>query len=107
MWRQGECIVCVCVCTRTHTSSEKVGILIAVLDINVTIYASVVTISKIRRQCDVIWSGSSLVSSATVALSAAVDRSWKVERPLAYCDMVKISHPHYSITLCQMTLFFS
>ena len=62
-----------CVCT--HNSTEKVGILITVLQINVTIHAFVVTISKIRRQCDLIWCESSLVSTATVVLSAAADRS--------------------------------
>lgn len=76
MWWQGKCILYMCVCT--HTSTGKVGILITVLQIKVTIYAFVVTISKIRWQCDVIWCESSLVSTATVVLSAAVDRrSWE------------------------------
>ena len=67
--------MCVCVCARvcTGTSTEKVGILITVLQINVATNAFVVTISKIRWQY-VIWCASSLVSASTVVLSAAVDR---------------------------------
>jgi len=42
-----------CVCVRTST--EKVGILITVLQINVTTHAFVVTISKTRWQYDIIW----------------------------------------------------
>jgi molybdenum cofactor biosynthesis enzyme len=63
---------CVCVCM--HISIEKVGILITVLQIKVTIKAFVVTISKTRWQYDVIWCVSSLGSTSTVVLSAAVDR---------------------------------
>jgi hypothetical protein len=67
-----------CVCLCMHTSTEKVGILITVLQIKVTINASVATISKTRWQYDVIWRESSLVSTSTVVLTAAVDRrSWE------------------------------
>ena len=70
---QGKCIVCVCVCVCAFLL-KKVGILITVLQINVTIIAFVVTISKTRWQYDVIWCKTSLVSTSTVVLSAAVDR---------------------------------
>jgi hypothetical protein len=56
--------VCMCVCVYTH-STEKVGILITVLQINVTKNAFIVTISKTCWQYEVIWCGSSLVSTSS------------------------------------------
>ena len=65
--------MCVRVCA--CTSTEKVGILSIVFQIHVTINAFVVTVSKIRWQYDVIWCELSLVSTTTVVLSAAEQRS--------------------------------
>jgi len=49
---------------RVHTLLlKKVGILITVLQLNVTINAFVVTISKTRWQYHIIWCESSLVST--------------------------------------------